>query len=103
MPDDIESKYSLVTFGTETIDSVAADTYALTAGSVELLSALRQLRQAVIVANNKAAIFFSTANLGFTDKNKMIRDHTEFMAKACARIGALADQARLHLKPLLVA
>lgn len=100
-PEEIEISYSLVTFSTQTIESVVADTYALTAGSGELLTALGQLRQAVIVANNKARIFFSTANLGFSNKGKMIREHNEFMASACAQIGALAGQARAHLKPLL--
>ena len=100
-PEEIEAKYSLVTFGTQTIESVMADTYPLTASSSALLSTLGQLRQAVIVANNKARIFFSTASLDFSNKGKMIRDHNEFMAKACGRIIDLAGQARAHLKPLL--
>ena len=100
-PEDIEVKYSLVTFGTQTIESVVVDTYPLTAGSSDLLSTLSQLRQAVIVANNKARIFFSTVSLDFSNKGKMIREHNEFMARACGRIVYLADQARAKLKPLL--
>lgn len=102
-PETIEQNYSLVTFGTQTIDSLIVDTYPLTAGSGQLLAVLQQLRQAVVVANNKASIFFATANLALTEKNKMIRHHNEFMAKACARIMALAGEARTHLRPLLVA
>lgn len=100
--EEIESKYSLVTFEMQTIDAVVADTYPLTAGHSALLATLRQLRQAVIVANNKARIFYSTATLSFTKKGKMIREHNEFMAHACARIGELADRARTLLQPLLV-
>jgi hypothetical protein len=99
--DRIESEYSLVTFDTQTIESVVADTYPLTAGHSELLAAIRQLRQAVIVANNKARLFFSTATLDFTNKGKMIREHNEFMARACQRIGELADRAQTLLEPLL--
>lgn len=100
-PDDIESKYSLVTFGTQTIETVVADTYPLIARAPKLLSNLRELRQAVIVANNKARIFFSTASLAFDSKGKMIREHNEFMAKASASIVDLASKARAELKPLL--
>lgn len=100
-PDKIESAYSLITFDTQTIEAVVADTYPLTAGHSELLATMRQLRQAVIVANNKARLFFSTATLAFTNKEKMIREHNEFMAVACQRIGELADRARTLLEPLL--
>lgn len=100
--DQIESKYSLITFDMQTIEAVVADTYALTAGHLELLSTLRQLRQKVIVANNKAHIFYSTANFGFENKGKMIRDHNVFMASVCGQVGALAARARTLLQPLLV-
>jgi hypothetical protein len=101
--DQIESSYSLITFETRIIDTVIADTYTLTAGHSELLSTLQQLRQAVIVANNKAHIFYSTATLSFDNKGKMIRAHNEFMAEACGRISELAKRARTLLQPLLVA
>ena len=100
-PDEIESKYSLITFETQTIEAVVADTYPLTAGHSELLATMRQLRQAVIVANNKARMFFSTATFDFTNKGKMIREHNEFMAGACDRISELAERARNLLGPLL--
>jgi hypothetical protein len=100
--DQIESSYSLVTFEMQIIEAVVADTYTLTAGHPELLSTLQQLRQAVIVANNKARIFYSTATLGFDNKGKMIRAYNEFMASACGRIGELAKRARTLLQPLLV-
>ena len=47
----------------------------------------------MIVANNKARIFFSTASLAFDSKGKMIRQHNEWMAGACGRIVQLAGQA----------
>jgi predicted HTH transcriptional regulator len=100
-PEDIESKYSLITFSTQTIESVVASTYALTAGSSALLAALGGLRQAVIVANNKAQVFFSIVNLSFTNKGGMIREHNEFMENACRRIIELAAHAQRLLKPLL--
>jgi hypothetical protein len=100
-PEKIESSYSLVTFGTQTIESVVAETYPLIANSSDLVSTLVQLRQAVVVANNKAQVFFSTATLDFTNKGRMLREHNEFMSRACGRIAELAGHARAQLKPLL--
>jgi hypothetical protein len=97
----IDSTYSLITFEMGTIETVVADTYTLTAGHTEFLATLKELRQAVVVANNKARIFFSTATLAFSDKAKMIREHNGFMAGACGRIEELAQRARVLLQPLL--
>jgi hypothetical protein len=98
---DIESKFSLVTFSTQTIEAIIVDTYPVTATSPELLSNLVQLRQAVSVANNGARTFFSAAHLPLSNKVEMIRNHNEFMARACGKVAALAEQARASLKPLL--
>jgi len=100
-PEDVESKYSLVTLDIQTIESVVADTYPLTAGHTDLFLTLRELRLAVVVANNKARIFFSVAGLTFTDQKQMNREHNEFMANACQRVVGLAKKARSLLQPVL--
>ena len=100
-PDDIESKYSLVTFDIATIQSVVADTYPITAGHTELLAALHQLRQAVSAANNRARVFFSTAGLSFSNERQRLREHNEHMEEACERIKKLAAKARSLLRPVI--
>jgi Putative DNA-binding domain len=100
--DKIESSYSLVTFETQTIQSVVADTFVVTAGHTDLLATLQQLRQAVVVANNKAHIYFSTAGMSFTNEGQTRRAHNEFMAKKCGEIIELANRSRELLAPLLV-
>jgi hypothetical protein len=67
-----------------------------------LLATLHQLRQQVIVANNKARIFFSGANLSFTNQGQLLKAHNEFMARANARIAELVEQARSLLGPLVI-
>ena len=100
-PEEIESAYSLITFDFQTIESVVADTYPITAAHTDFLATLRELRQAVAVANNKAREFFSIAGFTFTNQAQMIREHNEFMAKACQRIVALARKAHSLLESVL--
>lgn len=96
-----ESNYSLVTHDMQTIQSVLSDTYILTAEQPALLAKLHQLRLAVNVANNKARVFFGVANLSFTNKERMFREHNEFMARANDQIKELVREARGLLAPLL--
>jgi hypothetical protein len=102
LPYDAETKYSLITFEMQTIESIVADTYPLTAEQPQLLATLHKLRQQVIVANNKARVFFSSANLPLTNQSQMIKQHNEFMAHANAQIAELAKQAQSLLAPLLI-
>lgn len=99
--DEIESKYSLVTFDVRVIESLIGDTYSITATATDLIATLSELRQEVLVANNKARIFFGVAALAMTGKASMTREHNSFMAEKCARIMDLSDMAIAQLAPLL--
>jgi len=95
-PEKIGTHYSLVSFDTAVVEAVIADTYSITAGSLELHGAISRLRQAIRVANNKIHLFFNVAMQPLTNKEALVRDHNEFMQP-------LALQIRQHCQTAITA
>jgi hypothetical protein len=98
---DAHSQYWLLTFDTRVIESVLADTYTVTAGRPELISALSEVRRAADVANTKLGIFFGVVELPLTNKAEILRAHNEFMRTAGTHLANKCKTAIAELDRLL--
>lgn len=99
--EEIEERYSLVSFDVHVIESILADTYSITASDSELLQALAQIRQLTRVANNKIQLFFSIVLVPMTNKKTLVREHNVFMEPTCAELVSLCEIATTRLEILL--
>ncbi len=99
--DELDKRYSLVTFDVSVMESIIADTYLITSQDTDFLQNLTKIRYLSKVANTECHIFFNTVNIPLTHKDKLVKNHNEFMRPRCESLVALCDAAIDGLDGLL--
>jgi hypothetical protein len=100
-PHKIETSYNVVTFDLTVIQSILADTFALTSSIPGLLEALANLRFHVRIANNSMDIFFRKVVQPLSGMNEIVRSHNEFMIEKSKLIQEWCDKATIALDEIL--
>ena len=99
--DELDKRYSLVTFDVSVMESIIADTYLITSQDTDFLQNLTKIRYLSKVANTECHIFFNIVTPTLRHRDKLVKDHNESMRPQCESLVALCDAAIDGLDGLL--
>lgn len=99
--EEIRSRYSLITFNLQVVESIIGDTYSITATDVAFLQAISEIRQTASAANNMIQSFFGVVHVPMTNKGDIVKKHNELLRPKCENIVELCDVAMARLESIL--